>query len=141
MRTVTLPDLTWQTIYAFLKHHPGLYVGNEAKTRQFVEAIVWIVRSGAQWRLLPAAYGNWNSVYKRFARWEEQDLWEQLFRHVAHDPDTEWLALDTTVIRAHASAAGALKKKAVGKAPKRSGAVAAGSAQKSISSSMPWAIR
>lgn len=141
MRTVTLPDILWQTIYAFLKTYPGLYIGNEAQTRQFIEAILWMARSGAPWRLLPAAYGNWNSIYKRFARWEQQGVWQALLQHVAHDPDTEWLALDTTVVRAHASAAGALKKKVVGKPRKRSGAVAGASAPKSISLSTPWAIR
>lgn len=130
MLTVTLPDAQWNSLYAALQTLPGLYVGQEAKVRRFVEGVLWILRSGSQWRLLPEDYGPWNSLYKRFARWSERGVWEALLRHAAHDPDLEWLLLDSTTIRAHPCAAGASKKTA-GKPPKPSGAVAAVSARRS----------
>ncbi len=127
MSTVKLSDNVWERMYAFLQSCPDLYVGNELQCRRFVEGVLWMARSGAQWRLLPAAYGKWNSIYKRFARWEQRGIWQQLFAHVANAPDLEWIIPDSTVIRAHPCAAGALKK-TVARLPKRSGAVAAGSA-------------
>jgi transposase len=139
MSNLTLSDPTWQSIYAFLKTCPGIYVKDELKCRRFVEALHWIARSGAQWRLLPEPYGIWNSVFKRFARWSEKGIWQRLFEHCAGDPDLEWLSLDSTIIRAHPCAAGALKKTA-DKSPKPSVGVAAASAPRFISSSMPWAI-
>jgi transposase len=105
-----LRDDQWQKILEFLRSRPDIYVGQEAKCQRFVEAIVWLVRSGAQWRLLPAEYGNWNTVYKRFARWCQKGIWEQMFQHFANDPDMEWLIIDSTIIRAHPCAAGAPKK-------------------------------
>ena len=127
MLTVTLSDSNWKTIYAFLKTCPDLYVSDERKCRRFVEALLWVARSGAPWRLLPEAYGKWNSIYKRFARWSERRVWQRLFEHGADEPDREWLLLDSTIIRAHPCAAGALKK-TVDRRPQPSGAVVAASA-------------
>jgi transposase len=140
MTSVRLPDEHWNTILKFLRICPDVYVGKEPNCRRFVEGVLWISRSGAQWRLLPSAYGNWNTIYKRFARWCEAGVWEALHQYCIQDPDLEALMLDTTVVRAHACAAGASKKTA-GKPPKHSGAVVAGSARKSTSVSMRSATR
>jgi transposase len=99
----------WERLYAIVRACPGIYVGQEAATRRFVEAVLWMARAGAAWRLLPEAVGNWNSVYKRFARWQEKGVWAALTDHLAADADLEWVMLDSTVVRAHACAAGAKK--------------------------------
>ena len=127
MTNAELRDDQWEKIYSFLQHHPRAYAGKEAECRQFVEAILWILRSGAQWRLLPEKYGYWNSVYKRFARWCDHQVWEDMHQHFANDPDMENILLDSTVVRAHPCAAGAAKKVA-GRKARRSDAAGAGSA-------------
>ena len=58
MSHVRLPDAQWQVIYAFLQTLPGLYLGNESKVRRFFEAVLWVTRTGAQWRMVPASNGQ-----------------------------------------------------------------------------------
>ena len=112
MTTVRLTDKQWTKVRDFLRKDPNAYVGsNENECRRFVEGVIWIDRSGAQWRLLPAEYGNWNSVYKRFARWCDKGVWERMLTHFADDPDMENGMVDSTIVRAHACAAGATKKR------------------------------
>lgn len=101
----------WHKVRSFLDESPKVYVGDEKQCRCFIEGVLWITRSGAQWRRLPKRYGNWNSVYKRFDRWSEQGVWRELFEHFADDPDMERLMIDSSVIRAHACAAGARQVK------------------------------
>ncbi len=75
--------------------------------RLFVEAVLWVARTGAPWRDLPAEAGNWNSTFRRFSRWSKAGVWESLFKALANDPDFEYVILDSTIVRAHQHSAGA----------------------------------
>jgi len=111
MTDVRLSDEEWVKVRDFLREDPNAYVGkDENACRRFVEAVKWVSRSGAQWRLLPAEYGKWNTVYKRFVRWCEKGVWERMLAHFASDPDMENGMMDSTIVRAHPCAAGAQKK-------------------------------
>lgn len=111
MTTVHLSDEIVTKLLAFLRNDKHAYVGNEADCRCFLDAVLWLDRSGAQWRLLPAEYGNWNTAYKRFARWCDQGVWQRMLEHFALDPDMEHGILDSTIVRAHPCAAGAQKRR------------------------------
>ena len=131
MSRLQLSTSQWTAILQFLRGRTDLYVGREEECRRFIEAVLWVDRSGAQWRLLPAEYGNWNSVYKRFARWADRGIWEMMHQHFAGDPDMEYLIIDSTVVRAHPCAAGAPPKKAA-KRPSPWAGAGAGSAPRSM---------
>ena len=114
MTNVKLQDEQWMKIQHYLRESRQVKVGSARKCRRFVEAVLWVARSGAQWRLLPREYGKWNSVYKRFARWCDAGVWDQMLTHFATDPDMENVLVDSTIVRAHPSAAGAQKKRRTG---------------------------
>ncbi len=78
-----------------------------ADTRLFVDAVLWISRTGSPWRDLPKEFGPWYTVYTRFWRWSRKGVWESLFNALADDPDLEYLIIDSTIVRAHQHAAGA----------------------------------
>lgn len=120
MNRAVLTDEQWAIVVAFLSGCAGVYVGSEKACRRFVAAVLWVLRSGAQWRLLPPEFGHWNSVFKRFARWCKQGVWEALHRHVAQHPDLQHVFLDSTVVRANACAAGAKNSTAAQEALGRS---------------------
>ena len=131
MSTVELREDQWYRILEFLRSCPDLYVGQEDDCKRFVEAILWMARSGAAWRLLPEHYGHWNSIYKRFARWCDKGVWERMHQQFTYDPDMEHVIIDSTIVRAHPSAAGASKKRAAN-TPKPLVEAEAGSAPKSM---------
>ena len=101
----------WEQIYHFLQNDPHVYAMDSDSCRQFIEALYWMSRSGAQWRLLPQEYGNWNTVFKRFNRWESKGVFERMHHHFSQDADLEHLMIDSTLVRTHSSASGASKKK------------------------------
>ncbi|MCA9981603.1 MAG: transposase, partial [Anaerolineales bacterium] len=85
--SVQIKDSQWEKIYNFLKNEQRVYAQDEAKMRLFIEAILWMARSGAPWRLLPEKYGHWNTVFRRFSRWSDRGIWQAMFEHFSTDTD------------------------------------------------------
>lgn len=102
-----ITDEAFDLMYTYLCSERMIHCKNRKAMRRFLEAIFWMSRSGAQWRFLPKEYGSWNSVYKRFSRWSELGVWRRMFHYFSRDADMEWLLIDSTIVRAHACAAGA----------------------------------
>lgn len=127
-----ISDSDWERIRDLLPGGPGRSGWVAADNRLFIDAVLWILKTGAPWRDLPERFGNWNSVWKRFDRWARKGTWKIVF-DMLQDPDLEWLIFDSTVIRAHPCAAGAKKKQTapVGKKNKHWDVVVEGSEQKS----------
>lgn len=78
-----------------------------ADNRRFVEAILWIVRTGSPWRDLPAFFGKWNTVFKRFRDWVKADVFQRLFDAVCDMPDMEYAMVDATIVKVHRHGQGA----------------------------------
>ena len=108
----TLSDAAWKSVLPFLKAFPNIYVGNPETCRRFLSAVVWMTKEGASWRALPKVYGYWNTIYRRFSRWCDAGVFEALHEHFHDAGELSALLVDSTIVRAHSSAAGAPKKKA-----------------------------
>lgn len=109
-----ISDADWDRVNGLLPGRPGQHGGVAADNRRFLDAVLWVARTGAAWRDLPDRLGNWNSQWRRFDRWARAGRFAALAAAL-RDPDLDVLVLDSTVIRAHPCAAGA-KKSGTGRA-------------------------
>ncbi len=100
-----LTDAQWERIGALLPGKAGDPGRTAENNRRFVNAVLWVLRSGAHWHDLPARYGKWKTVHTRFARWAKTGVWEKVFAALIADRRNEYLMLDTTLVRAHQQAA------------------------------------
>ena len=108
-----ISENAWVKIYGYLQgfvKNRTIYCRNEESCRKFVEGVFWMARSGSSWRLLPKEYGAWHTVYLRFADWSDKGIWYKMLYFFAQDPDMEYIMVDSTILRAHACASGAIKK-------------------------------
>ena len=100
-----ISDDRWTRIELLLPGRPGQQGGVAANNRLFINAILYVAKTGIAWRDLPSEYGKWDSVYHRYNEWCKRGRWQQIF-DALQDPDLEWLMIDSSVIRAHQHAAG-----------------------------------
>ena len=84
--------------------------------RVVINGILWILKTGSPWRDLPNEFGKWQTVYARFRRWTNDDLWRRIYRSLLTRVDaldkldrTLW-CVDGSVVRAHRCASGMIEQ-------------------------------
>lgn len=78
-----------------------------SNNRRFIEAVLWIARTGSPWRDLPAHFGNWNTAFRRFRDWRAADVFKRIFDACSDAPDMEYAMVDATIVKVHRHGQGA----------------------------------
>src|SRR5215217_3995601 len=107
MDRFVLSDAQWAKMEPHCLGKPGDPGRSGKNNRLFVEAVLWIVRTGSPWRDLPASFGNWSTVYTRFRDWVAADVFARLFDAVSAEPDLEYAMVDATTVKVHRHGQGA----------------------------------
>jgi transposase len=105
-----LSDEVWKKIEPILPGKEGDRGRTAMDNRWFLEAVLWIGRTGSPWRDLPVQFGRWHTVYIRFSRWRRKGVWQRVVHALAGETEIEHILIDSTIVRAHQHSAGALKK-------------------------------
>ena len=102
-----ISDRSWRLLEPLLPGSLRMRGVTAKDNRLFLEAVLWKVRVGGPWRDLPPGFGAWNSVFRRFRRWAEADVFQRIFDAISGEPDFEYVLVDGTIISAHRHASGA----------------------------------
>jgi len=87
MERLVLTDGQWAKMAPHCLGKPSDPGRSGRDSRLFVEAVLWIARTGSPWRDLPAVFGRWNTVFKRFRDWVKADVFQRLFEACSDEPD------------------------------------------------------
>ncbi len=131
-----ISDADWDRIKHLLPGRPGQHGGVARDNRLFIDAVLYVARTGVPWEDLPPRFGKRNSQWRRFDRWARRGRWDPILAAL-RDPDLDVLILDSTAVRAHPCAAGSIKSGTglAARAIRRWAAAAAGSAPRSTAAS------
>ncbi|NPT62631.1 IS5 family transposase [Paraburkholderia elongata] len=105
-----LSDEVWNKVQVILPGKEDDRGRTASNNRWFLEAVLWISRTGSPWRDLPAEFGRWHTVYIRFSRWRSKGVWARVANALAGETEIEHILIDSTIVRAHQRSAAALKK-------------------------------
>ena len=99
-RIVLRDDQGWR-IAPLLACQPGDCGVTCHHQRLFIEAVLWICRTGTPWRDLPEHLGNWHTTFTRYNRWSKNGRWETIFMALSQAADFEYLMVDGSIVRVH----------------------------------------
>ena len=107
MTRLVLTDAQWEKMGPFCLGTPDSPGRPGGDGRMFIEAVLWIARTGCPWRDLPEEFGDWNAVHHRFRYWTKVGVFDRMFGAVSDDPDMEYAMVDATIVRVHRHGQGA----------------------------------
>lgn len=87
-RQLQLSDRQWEALRPLLPGKAGDPGRTAVDNRNFVDAVLWVLGSGAHWNQLPEHFGPYKSVHKRYKRWKDRGVWDRVFAQLRRDIDT-----------------------------------------------------
>jgi transposase len=108
MDRYVLTDAQWARMEPHCLGKPTDPGRSGSDNRRFVEAVLWIARSGSPWRDLPAMFGNWSTAFRRFSDWRKADVFKHIFDACSDEPDMEYAMVDATIVKVHRHGQGAI---------------------------------
>ena len=107
MLRLLLRDDQWVRIEPLLQGKAGDRGRTGADNRLFVEAVLWIARTGVPWQRSTTRIGLWYSVFRRFSRWADNGVWQKIFATLSQEADFEEEFINSTIVHAYQHAASA----------------------------------
>lgn len=104
-----LRDDQWERVKGFVPGGTKGKRGPRTDNRRFLDALLWMARSGGRWKDLPERLGDYRTVKRRSYDWIARGVLDQMLADLAREADLEWLMIDSTIVRAHQHSAGARK--------------------------------
>jgi transposase len=104
MRRHELSEAEWRRLRPFLP--PLMGRPSSIPTRQFLNAVIWKVKTGIPWRDIPRRYGKWKVIYNRFYRWAKAGYFSKIFTAIQIEVDDEWNMIDSSIVRVHQHGSG-----------------------------------
>ncbi len=111
MPRTMLNDQHWSKLLAIFRHF-NIYL--KLNLRNFIEAILFRIRTGCPWRDLPQEFGKSNSIFKKYNRWYKNSKFMNIFKLFSQHADKEWIFIDGSHVRAHQHSAG-IKNQSISK--------------------------
>ena len=101
MKRQILRDDQWERVKDLMSGKSSDCGVTAQDNRKFLEAVLWIARTGSPWRDLPDEFGHWHQVYNRFNRWCHKNIWSAIFTELSKDMDLEYLMMDGSIVKVH----------------------------------------
>ncbi|MDR2151014.1 MAG: transposase [Spirochaetaceae bacterium] len=101
-------DTLWEKIKDLLSEKAGQWGRMAHDNRRFINAVSWIIRTGAPDRDLPPEYGDWRNTHRRFSRWRDRDVWKTIADAVLGGIYTTWFMIEASYNKVHADGCGAV---------------------------------